>query len=349
LVLPADKKDWTPGLPDPELEALLFKLAYTCSPEIVPTLIRTTYEAGPGIGDFGHYEREALLYYVPRTEEIRQTISAAIARYGSIGNMEYLLQDYGFNHEELKAIIERALASDNPGDWQAAARLATYSNYDEAFTTRLTAIASSSNGARGDAIFALALNRTDAGVQTLKTLLNDADPNSWEPVALAILTGYESQRKNFTGRMFTGSRLHPEDFDAKDVRPLIARMLDTGKRVDGILGVNLAEMFGDDGSTAKLVALATNPGCLYRDQAIYALALNRTDEGVKTLQTLLQDPAISGMAEGAIRYAYTSRDDRRWRLKRPLPYTSRADARGRPLRAEDFDAKFRDAEVRPAR
>ena len=47
LAIPADKKDRAPGLPDPDLERLLLKIAYTCSPEIVPTLIRTMYEARP--------------------------------------------------------------------------------------------------------------------------------------------------------------------------------------------------------------------------------------------------------------------------------------------------------------
>jgi len=63
--------------------------------------------------------------------------------------------------------------------------------------------------------------------------------------------------------------------------------------------------------------------------------MNRTDEGVKTLKTLLADPnpKVSKMAEDAIRRAYTAR----------------GDARGRPLRADDFDAQFQQPEATPAK
>jgi hypothetical protein len=61
--------------------------------------------------------------------------------------------------------------------------------------------------------------------------------------------------------------------------------------------------------------------------------MNRTDEGVKTLKTLLNDPdsTISKMAEWAIRHSYTSR----------------GAERGKPLRGDDFDAKFQVLEVTP--
>ena len=86
---------------------------------------------------------------------------------------------------------------------------------------------------------------------------------------------------------------------------------------------------------AQLVALATNPSPHISSGAVYALALNRTDEGVKTLKTLLHDPdpKVSKLAEEAIRNAYTSR----------------REARGRPLRADDFDAKFQQPEVTPSK
>jgi len=53
-------------------------------------------------------------------------------------------------------------------------------------------------------------------------------------------------------------------------------------------GLILAELFGDDALTPKLVALATNREfSSHCNMAINALALNRTDEGVKTLKALL--------------------------------------------------------------
>jgi ankyrin repeat protein len=79
--------------------------------------------------------------------------------------------------------------------------------------------------------------------------------------------------------------------------------------------------------TKRLIAIATTPRINAQNAAIEALAFNRTDEGVITLNTLLDDPdaKISKMTEDAIRNAYTSR----------------GNARGVPLRPEDFDAKLR--------
>jgi len=57
-------------------------------------------------------------------------------------------------------------------------------------------------------------------VKTLKTLLNDPDPDIWGPLAEAISSGYDSQIKTPAGR-----HLQPEDFDANDVRPFIERRL----------------------------------------------------------------------------------------------------------------------------
>jgi len=105
-------------------------------------------------------------------------------------------------------------------------------------------------------------------------------------------------------------------------------MLASGEQgADVDTGVGLIEQFGSDDFASQLIAIATSPGNFARDTAIYALALNRTDEGVQTLKTLLNDPdqKISKTTEDAIRNAYTSR----------------GNACGRPLSPEDFDEKFR--------
>jgi hypothetical protein len=67
-----------------------------------------------------------------------------------------------------------------------------------------------------------------------------------------------------------------------------------------------------------------------RLQAIHALALNRTDESVKALKSLLYDPdkQMHDTAEQAVRIAYTSR----------------GNAQGKPLKPEDFDARFQHAQ-----
>jgi HEAT repeat protein len=83
--------------------------------------------------------------------------------------------------------------------------------YDDAFTPRLIAIANDTNSqtsVRAEAINALAANRTDAGVKTLKTLLKDPD---WKIAAIAE----QAIRHAYTaGAAARGKPLRPDDFDA---------------------------------------------------------------------------------------------------------------------------------------
>jgi beta-lactamase regulating signal transducer with metallopeptidase domain/HEAT repeat protein len=315
---------------DPAFATLLVKLMYTCRPEIVPTLLRILYE------DYvpGFSPNEALLYYVPKTEETWQAILQAVARQGptsGLNQMEQLLLGYDFNNQELRPVIARALASDNPREWAVGAQLAASRCYDDSFAPRLITIAldtSNKDYIRSAAIDALALNRTDAGVKTLKALVNDTNLWVGKGLAEAIEHGYDSYWKSPTGR-----RLQNEDFDAKDVRPLVERLLASNDSFSQFMGLIFERTIADDELTSTLVALATNPGFRYREHAINALALNRTDEGVKTLKMLLNDPdPITATAtEKAIRYAYLS------------PGT----ARGRPLHADDFAPRFQHPDNSP--
>ncbi|MGD1085162.1 MAG: HEAT repeat domain-containing protein, partial [Verrucomicrobiota bacterium] len=308
---------------DGPLEETLKKLMYTCSPEIVPTLLATQYDSVEGF-----WANEALLYYVPRTEETWQAILQAAPSHLSSGNMQYTLWNYGGNGELLRPLIAWALAAENPAVWQAGAQLAAGNYYDDAFTARLIAIASDASASkysRDEAFEALARNRTDAGVKTLKTLLDDPNPDIWVPLSQAILNGLSSECKSPTGK-----HLQPADFGTKDMKPLIQRLLATSEPMVRSLGMSLAQHFGDDAFTPKLVEAAMSYGP-ERTGATYALAMNRTDDGVRTLKTLLHDydPETVQMAEDAIRCAYT------WR----------GDARGRPLRPDDFDAKYQQPEA----
>ena len=52
-------------------------------------------------------------------------------------------------------------------------------------------------------------------------------------------------------------------------------------------GIGLLEHFGSDDFTAQLVGIASDSSSLAWQNAVYALALNRTDEGLKTLKSLL--------------------------------------------------------------
>ncbi|HXF09179.1 MAG TPA: hypothetical protein VN625_00230, partial [Desulfuromonadaceae bacterium] len=111
-----------------------------------------------------------------------------------------------------------------------------------------------------------------------------------------------------------------------DLQPLIERSLALDSTNTWRAGALLAQQYADDAYTARLIALATETNSPARDQAIYALAANRTDEGVRALQVLLHDPdlRIGETTRNAIRAAYNSRGI--WQ--------------GRPLKPEDFDKKY---------
>jgi len=333
----AEMHDYIQGLtnnvgPAGMSEDLVRKLMYTCSPEIVPILLKVMGTEG---GNAKFWATAALADYVPHTAETRKAILEATTKYGLNGTgLDQVLLTHEFDNKEMKPVIERSLAADNPGEWRAGVWLALH-YFDAAFTPQLIAIAGDTNASgdtRSVAMRVLTSNRTDAGVKAIKALLKDPPPEMLRPLFETIANGYSGQ-----GSASTGSSLQAEDFSAEDMRLLIERLLaSTNQALQlQLSGVILAKQFGSDALTAQLVALAANPSPYVSGGAVYALALNRTDEGVKTLKTLLHDPdpKISKLAEEAIRNAYTSRDH----------------ARGRPLRADDFDAKFQQPEVTPVK
>ncbi|MGD1084031.1 MAG: HEAT repeat domain-containing protein [Verrucomicrobiota bacterium] len=322
---------------DPDLERLLLKLAYTGSPELLPALLRSIY----GPANEGVWVDEMLMYYLPRTEETGKAIFEAAAAHGLHDGMEYLLNNYDLldtnidkkkeGKEVIQPLIQRALASSKPAELRVGAELAAYACYDDSFTPSLIAIAVDSEvdpQSRSQAIEALALNRTDAGVSTLNTLLNDPTQQLWGALAAAIERGYATWPETPTGR-----HLQPGDFSSKELWSFIERWLSSNplpgekSRIESLAGLCV-----DDALTPKLAALATDPAYDYRAIAIYALAFNRTDLAISTLKTLLNDPDpnVSFTTKRAIYYAYKSRGPSR-NLAGGVP-------RGKPLRPTDFDA-----------
>ena len=107
------------------------------------------------------------------------------------------------------------------------------------------------------AIEALAMNRTDEGVKTVRMILNDPDPAISREAEDAILSAH--QRRGAS----RGKRLRADDFSAKEMRRFIERDLALNGAYLGV-GVALAQQFGDDSATSKLLALATRPELLDR-------------------------------------------------------------------------------------
>jgi len=305
----------------PELDALVMKLAFTGSPKVVPALLHTLYEPG----NSGFWEIQALMNYLPRSPEIGRAIIATASERGldESRGIQYLLLDYGVPKDELKPLIGRALAADRPQDWAAGARLASRFSDDD-FNPRLIAIAATpGSDARESAIFALSVNRTDQGVRTLKTLINDPDPKLWRPLVSAPLVSALEDAGQTAGN-FSGRPWRTNDITVSDLKPLMERLLALDpQNSDTMTGLSLWQQFGGDEFTQRVIAFATNPNAKFRVNAIYALAFNRTDAGVQTLKQLLNDrqPEIRRQTEAAIRSAYTSRENER----------------GQPLKPDDFD------------
>ncbi len=108
----------------------------------------------------------------------------------------------------------------------------------------------------------------------------------------------------------------------EEMYPLIEASLSIENPKAWTVGALAAQHYGNDRFTPRLIVLTTDPKNKDRVQGIYALALNRTDEGVKTLKDLLDDP------DPKVRYEVVRAID--------TAYHHRGNSMGRPLKPEDF-------------
>ena len=104
---------------------------------------------------------------------------------------------------------------------------------------------------------------------------------------------------------------------------IIEASLDPARRAGWEGGALGAQQYPDNRLMAHLIAIATTDGAPGRIQAIFAIAFNRTDEGVAALQKLIAaGPAeLRRFAADAVRAAYRDRS---------------SATRGRPLLVSDF-------------
>jgi len=107
---------------------------------------------------------------------------------------------------------------------------------------------------------------------------------------------------------------------------MIVRSLASDNPVCWSEGSLVAQTHPDDAYTKRLIEIAESPQSKARGPAIYALAFNRTDNSVKALKSLLNDPEdwVREAAKSAIKLAYSDHS---------FP--------GRRLLDTDFDQSFR--------
>ncbi|MBA7637078.1 hypothetical protein ES703_44712 [subsurface metagenome] len=302
-----------------ERKAIIKKLIYTCEPGIVPTLIDLMYENHHKNDAF--WAKEGFVCYLPREPKIKEAVLEAAKKRGLARCMQTVLEAFGCSEEEFKEIIEISLASDNPDVLGEAAGAAQEHPHDEHIPA-LIVIATDPNRPepnrpfyaieRHRAIYAIAFNRTDEGVEALKGLLKDPDDDIRRTTEEAIRRAYN--------RHPVYHKYSDVEYTAKLV--LIATDFKHPRQFSFIY--EIARTRTEKGVNA-IKALLEDP-----DKDI---PIAESDEGVKAIRNLLRDPDkdIRDMTAGIIRNVY-----------RTYP--------GRPLREDDFPELFREIiEKREAR
>jgi hypothetical protein len=185
-----------------ERQQIVQRLAFTRDARAVPFILE-----GAALGaNESFWAGEAFAYYVPRTATVRETVVAHARANGLKILTAGMLADLGVAEDEIKSIIAASLEPAHRDAWIHAA-LGAQRYGDDRFMPRLIEIAAiDRNPAREQAIYALALHRTDAGVAALKRHLVDPNARIREMTANAIRTAYQ-----FRG-VSQGRPLRPDDF-----------------------------------------------------------------------------------------------------------------------------------------
>ncbi|UCG46965.1 MAG: HEAT repeat domain-containing protein [Phycisphaerales bacterium] len=172
--------------------SVMRRLVYTRDRRIVPELLDWEYgrsdrrlvpRMGSGYGEIiGNYTGgdsgmlcDAFEGYLPIEPQTQEIALRAAQERGLTGVVCRALERFGCGEEQWKELIAGSLASETSRFVKAAA-LAAVEHPDDSHTPRLIELAEDPNGeARGEAILALARNRTDEGVETLGKLLIGQD------------------------------------------------------------------------------------------------------------------------------------------------------------------------------
>ena len=195
--------------------ALVRKLMYTCDRRIVPSLIEAMYKRDAA----SYWAGEAFHYYLPDDREIGNALLIAAEKRGLAGGMFWTLKECAFNGEKIKPLIEVSLSPKHPHAWPEGA-LAAQQYPADSFTPRLIAIATDPKStARQQAIYALALNRTDESVATLKKLLREPAPPKPKGQTIRQTTENAIRAAYLYRGNSKGRRLRKDDFDARYQKP----------------------------------------------------------------------------------------------------------------------------------
>jgi len=287
-------------------EKIIQRLIYMCEPRIVPILIELMYENHHKNDAF--WAKEGFVCYLPHDLKIKKTVLSAAKRRGLARCMKTVLEVLGCSEEEFKQIIRISLSSDNP-DIVSEGVGAAQTHPDDEHMPKLVAIVTDPNRPdpnrrfssvkRHRAISAIANNRTDEGVKTLRILLESPSEGIRKTTKRAIQQAYKRHR------------VYPKYTDDEYTSKLITAAKDSNHPMaTSFLVGTIARSLTEEGIEA-IKALLENPDM--------DIPIAKTDEGIHTISNLLRNPDkdVRDITETIIRQIY-----------RTYP--------GRPLREDDF-------------
>jgi hypothetical protein len=280
-------------------ESIIQKLEYTCDSRIAPAMIELMYETG----NDGFWAAEAFGCYLSHDSETKKAVFDAVSKRGLPPYMgAYILEQLGFTRAEVDKVIQVSLNSKNSEILGAGVRAAQ--NYpNDSFMPRLIEIATDPNCVyREAAIFAIAFNRTDEGVKTLKALLTDKDKGIRKYTGEAIRRAYER------------FPVYPEHYDEEFTAELVKDVQDVNHpRFPGI---------------SRIVRTRTKEGVEAMKMLLvdpnYDSPIVQSDQGVKAIKLLLQAP------------------DKEVRKAAAFYIKEICCQPGRPLRQDDFPDEFKE-------
>lgn len=292
-------------------ESVIAKLAYTCDDRIVPTLINLMYNNYPQNEVF--WARIAFLCYLPHNLKIKNAILKETMKRGLAPGMQSVLEEYGCSEEEFKRIIALSLASDNV-DILGEGVGATQEHPDDVHMPKLISIAMDPNRPRPD--------RHPPAIERDRAIYAIAFNRTDEGVkALKALL---------------------EDSD-KGIRETTQHAIRQAYRRHPEYPKQLDEKY-----TAVLVPIALDFNHPMHIPAIMQICRSRTEEGVRSLKSLLRNPQednATAQADAGVKAIGDLLRDPNEDIRRTtvsIVENAYREYPGRPLRNDDFPQEFRE-------
>jgi hypothetical protein len=291
-----------------EREEILKNLIYTCDERIIPTLVELLYSSKENNDIF--WAVEGLICYLPKTANTKNQLIKIAQKRGLGKGMYQVLEAFNCDESTFKEIIKKSLDSQNI-DIVSEAAIAAQKYLSDDIMPGLIAVAKGTKNPGSNineqktacqrALYAIAFNRTDEGVEALRFLLNNTDIDIRNATAAAIRQAYRRPT-------------YPKKSDEEYTTALIPIAADPNHPRQLFCVYELL-------NTRTEEAIAAIKGLLENPQVNLPIA--EKDSGVKTIKNLLRSPdkEYRKMIADFVKSVY-----------KVFP--------GRPLRDDDFPESF---------